>query len=82
MPDETNLHRTLNLAWPYGRKRRAAAKKPTYPRPLAASDEALSDEKLVEMGWARPENSVKRIEQCGKLYEQLKQKYAKLSERM
>jgi len=27
VPDETNLHRTLNLAWPYGRKRRVVAAK-------------------------------------------------------
>lgn len=64
MPDETNLHRTLNLAWPYGRtKRRAAAlAKRGGIKALVASDEALSGEKLVEMGWARPDASVKRIE--------------------
>ena len=34
------------------------------------------------MGMARPEESVKTIEQVGKAYEALKQKYAKLAERI
>lgn len=65
VPDETNLHRTLNLAWPYGRysrHRRAVAARAKGLKALTSSDEALSDEKLVEMGWARPEGSLKRIE--------------------
>ena len=49
---------------------------------LLVSDEELGSEKLVLQGWARPERSVKRIEQMGKAYEALKLKYAKLAQRI
>lgn len=79
LPDEQNLVRTLNMAWPY--------RKPRAPRAqgklaIAESEEDLGEEKLVESGWARPDNSVKGIEQVGKGYEALKQKYARLAERI
>ena len=44
-------------------------------------DESLEDPLVVD-GWARPEESYKKIEQVGKGYELLKKRYAKLAERM
>ena len=83
-PDEMNHHRTLNIAAPYGKRR---PKPPTNDeqvgrRALEASEAELGEEKVVLMGWTRPEESVKTIEQVGKAYEALKQKYAKLAERI
>ena len=83
-PDEMNHHRTLNIAAPYGKY------KPKPPvndskvglRALLASEAELGEEKVILMGWTRPEESVKTIEQVGKAYEALKQKYAKLAERI
>ncbi len=76
VPDSTNLHRTLGLHHPYGRKKRAG---PIYTRAITEAEDGLADEKVVEMGWARPDESVKRIEQAGKWYGPLKEKYAKLA---
>ena len=47
-----------------------------------SAEAELGEEKVVLMGWTRPEESVKTIEQVGKAYEALKQKYAKLAERI
>jgi len=49
---------------------------------IGPNDEELGEEKEVVMPLARPEESVKRIEQVGKGYEALKLKYAKLAERI
>ena len=81
IPDEMNHHRTLNIAAPYGKR------KPKPPgnddevgrRALLPPEAELGEEKVVLMGWTRPEESVKAIEQVGKAYEALKQKYAKLA---
>ena len=70
--------RTLNPAAPYGKRKR----KPVGVQYLVESEADLGDEKVVLALWARPENSVRRIEQVGKGYEALKIKYAKLAERM
>ena len=83
-PDEMNHHRTLNIAAPYGKSR---PKPPSNDqevgrRALLAAEAELGEEKVVLMGWTRPEESVKAIEQVGKAYEALKQKYAKLAERI
>ena len=88
LPDEMNHHRTLNIAAPYGKKRKPKQHdghhddKEVGRRALIASEAELGEEKVVLMGWTRPEESVKTIEQVGKAYEALKQKYAKLAERI
>jgi len=84
IPDETNHHRTLNLAAPYGRYRTRMLRKDQQGvrKAIGPSDTDLGEEKEVVMPAARPEESVKRIEQAGKLYEALKRKYAKLAERI
>lgn len=81
VPDETNLHRTLNIAWPYRRKQNTKLSQ-NGPKALTECEEELLDDKLVLDGWARPDGSCKSIEQAGKWYGALKMKYAKLAERM
>ena len=83
MPDETNLHRTLNVSHPYGRYRNRMLRKVVGgPKAIGPNDVDLGTEKKVVMPLSRPEESVKRIEQVGKSYELLKVKYAKLAERI
>ena len=62
VPDEANLHRTLNIAWPYRRKRVVKDSDKKGVKALTECEEDLLDEKLVVTGWAWPENSSKRIE--------------------
>ena len=50
VPDPGNLHRTLNLAAPYGRRKPKIS--PTATKYLLESDQSLGEEKLIEMGWA------------------------------
>ena len=83
VPDETNLHRTISISAPYGRYRtRMLRKDQGGQKAIGPSDTDLGEEKEVVMPLARPEESVKRIEQVGKSYEALKLKYAKLAERI
>jgi len=68
---------------PYGRYRNRMLRKDQGGRKaIGPNDEELGEEKKVVMPLARPEESVKRIEQVGKGYEALKLKYAKLAERI
>ena len=82
VPDETNLHRTLNISAPYGRYRTRMLRTVEGIRAIGPNDEELGEEKEVVMPAARPEESVKRIEMAGKQYEALKLKYSKLAERI
>lgn len=82
MPDEMNHHRTINISAPYGRYRTRMLRKFEGLRAIGPSDTELGEEKEVVMPSARPEESVKRIEQAGRLYEALKVKYSKLAERI
>ena len=82
MPDESNHHRTINVSAPYGRYRNRMLRKDYGRRAIGPSDTDLGEEKEVVMPSARPEESVKRIEQAGKPYEALKLKYFKLAERI
>ena len=80
VPDEGNRHRTLNIAAPYGRRRRTRKDAPI--KSLMPSDAELGDEKLVVSQRAHPAEHVKRIEQAGVHYRAFTVKYAKLAEQM
>ena len=77
--EDTNVTRTRNQAAPYRRKHKVES--PDYSRALLTCDMSF-DEPVIVSSWARPDYSVRGIEQAGKGYEQLKLKYAKLEERM
>lgn len=71
--------RTRNPAAPYGKRR---VRRNEGIKALTNAEEGLDAEGVVLSSRAQPEGCVKRIEQAGKWYRGLQEKYTKLAERI